>query len=299
MVAGATACAGCGGTEFDADGWCDTCGRRAPVLADHDELDLGAAGAGVTDIGHRHRRNEDAMGIVAMSRATVAVVCDGVSTSSRPDAAAAAAIAAALPALWAALESGGSPSGAIRMAARAAQAAVTALATRGPRGRAEANPPSCTLAAAVLTGTEVTVGWLGDSRAYWLPGGDDPPTCLTADDSLAGRLGPAAAAVPALTSSPYATALLRWLGADAPDARPHLATLRPPGAGRVILCSDGLSRYLSGPDDLAAARGGSDDPLATARALVDFALARGGGDNVTVVVLPFPPPTAIVRGATS
>src|SRR5258707_13508042 len=76
-----------------------------PSSRDHAEVDLGPA-AGVSDRGLRHHRNEDAMALAAEQApdgpAVVAVVCDGVSSSARPDEASQAAAQAALPALMAA-----------------------------------------------------------------------------------------------------------------------------------------------------------------------------------------------------
>jgi PPM family protein phosphatase len=80
------------------EGFCEACGRKLPAGRDHVELNLGLI-AGVTDRGLRHRRNEDAMALAtahgADGPAVVAVVCDGVSTASRPDEASLAAVRAA------------------------------------------------------------------------------------------------------------------------------------------------------------------------------------------------------------
>src|SRR5437763_16871162 len=77
-----------------------------PSSRDHAEVDLGPA-AGVSDRGLRHHRNEDAMAQAAEQApdgpAVVAVVCDGVSSSARPDEAYLVAAQAALPVLVAAV----------------------------------------------------------------------------------------------------------------------------------------------------------------------------------------------------
>ncbi|HMD94754.1 MAG TPA: serine/threonine-protein phosphatase, partial [Trebonia sp.] len=81
-----------------------------PSPRDHAEVDLGPA-AGVSDRGLRHHRNEDAMALAAEQApdgpVVVAVVCDGVSSSARPDEASQAATQAALPVLVAAVHAGG------------------------------------------------------------------------------------------------------------------------------------------------------------------------------------------------
>jgi len=322
-------CASCGGPNIGADGYCESCGARRPAAADHSEVDLGVI-AGVSDIGKRHHHNEDAMGLAATAAATAAVVCDGVSSSNRPDMAATAAATAATHVFAAGLPSlgvgtslgttsvvrpdlnapdtttGGQPTSddgddesgtrevtrteAIELLEEAATDAQEAAA-RAAGGDSGPNPPGTTFVAAVVTAAEVAVGWVGDSRAYWLP---DPGTpgdafCLTVDDTLAGQLR--AAGVIVSPDAPNVAALLRWLGADATDTEPHVASHVPAGPGRVIVCSDGLYRYLPEPDELASATPAG-RPIDVASALVRLAVDAGGQDNVTVVVLPYPPKSA-------
>ena len=277
-----TACPGCGGATFDADEYCDTCGQRRPAALDHRELDLGAV-AGVTDRGIRHARNEDAMGIATGPGLLIGMVCDGVSSSSRPDAASHAAIQAATPVLLAELAEGNLAGEAIVTAARAAQAAAV-LAAGGTPG---SNPPACTFVCAALVLDTITVGWVGDSRAYWLPD-DGEPVCLTADDNLAGRLAAAGVSAEEIPQDRSASALVRWMGADAPDSTPHLRSLTPDGPGRVLVLSDGVFRYRPDAAELAAITPDK-PPMDTARDLVAFALDQGGHDNITAVVMSYPP----------
>jgi serine/threonine protein phosphatase PrpC len=277
-----TACPGCGGTAFDADGYCETCGQRRPAGMDHRELDLDVV-AGVTDRGVRHARNEDAMGIAIGPGVLVGLVCDGVSSSNRADAASHAAVEAATPVLLGELVEGNLAGDAIVTAARAAQAAAV-LAAGGTPGP---NPPACTFVCAALVLDTITVGWVGDSRAYWLPD-DGEPVCLTADDNLAGRLAAAGVSTEEIPQDRSASALVRWMGADAPDSTPHLRSLTPDGPGRVLVLSDGVFRYRRDAAELAAVTPDK-PPMDTARDLVAFALDQGGHDNITAVVMSYPP----------
>jgi serine/threonine protein phosphatase PrpC len=264
----------------DSYGFCPSCGARRVVLAGSAELDLGTV-AGATDVGRRRAANEDALAVARGPGVSAAVVCDGISSATRSDVAAGSAVRAAIGIL---VENGVShaPEAALLRAATRAGAAATARAGV----ELAPNPPSCTLVAGIVTADAVAVGWLGDSRAYWLPA-EGEPRCVTVDDSLAGQLG--AAGVPVTGTDPRSRALLRWIGADAPAGPAHTAVFTPEGPGLLVLCSDGLSHYFDGAADLAAAVPAG-APSSVARTLVDLANARGGHDNVTVAVLPFPLP---------
>lgn len=269
-VTGLPPCVSCGaaGTEIDG-GYCLVCGHRQPGPRDHFEIDLGWV-AGVTDRGRRHRHNEDAVALATHpGGSAVAVVCDGVSTTESPEAASEAAADAALAVLLAAVDDSGGPDDlerAMREAVRAAQDAVAAI----PFGEGADGSPSSTIVAAVTSptpsGTAVVVGWLGDSRAYWLGG---PGQRLTTDHNV-GNGG----------------VLTRWLGRDAPDATPDLVRVDIAGPGTVLLCSDGLWQHAATPAELAALEAFAHERLADrARALVDFANGAGGQDNITVALI--------------
>jgi serine/threonine protein phosphatase PrpC len=282
-------CVHCGETSELDGGFCASCGRRRHVGQDHVEFTLGGVAA-VTDKGRHKRRNEDAVAIGRVGDIAVAVVCDGVTTSVRADQASHAGVDTAIATLLAELDEGSEPAAATAAATRAAAAAVAALA--GPDS--VHSPPSCTYVSAVVTDTEVIVGCVGDSRAYWLADKPDESRQLTTDDSLAGQL--AAAGVLQDDSDdkdPRLSALARWLGADAGDTEPRLTSFRPEGAGRVLLCSDGLHRYLSEAAALAVTAPG--DPADTVRALNQLSLDAGGADNIAIVIMPFPPPAQEAR----
>jgi PPM family protein phosphatase len=282
-------CIACGATEIDSDNYCASCGRAQPGRRDRMEWDLGAV-AGVTDRGRHRSRNEDSMafariGPPAAARAVVAVVCDGVASSVRADEASQAAADAALDVLAGAALDESDLTAANADAVDAAQAIVTELA----RDEHPSTAPSSTYVSAVLTSSSVTVGWVGDSRAYWLSAAGS--RLLTTDDTVAAQL--VAAGMPADEADRVynAHALSSWIGADAREVRPHVMTMSPAGPGALILCSDGLWNYLPEADDLAAklpTDAGQVNPLTAATELTALALELGGQDNITVVVVPYP-----------
>ncbi|MFE7563852.1 PP2C family protein-serine/threonine phosphatase [Kitasatospora sp. NPDC057500] len=296
------ACAHCGLHQVTADGYCEACGGAQPRPRDHMEKAL-AGVAGVSDRGVRHHRNEDSFTVAATSLpggepVVVAVVCDGVSSSDRPDQASETAVDAASESLLSSLEAGTDPTAAMRRAIADAADAVAALATDGTRpSRPDVNAPACTYVSAIAAGGRITIGWVGDTRAYWIP--DDRaaavPFRLTQDDSWAARMVEAGLMGEAEAyADPRAHAITGWLGADAEEVVPHVIGFTPHYPGVLLVCTDGLWNYAEAATDLAyrVRPDARTEPLAAAQDLVKFAVAAGGHDNITVAVLPIDPPAA-------
>ena len=169
---------------------------------------------------------------------------------------------------------------------------ITVAALQGHGGDTSAT----TFVSAVASGYEVTLCWLGDSRAYWLGQAAAESRLLTRDDSVAGGMVAAGLADEAAAmASPHAHVLTRWLGGDAadladdPDRAAHIERYTPPGSGALLICSDGLWNYLPEAADLAglALPKALSDPLGAAADMVKFAVDAGGADNITVVLIPY------------
>ncbi|WP_067482298.1 PP2C family serine/threonine-protein phosphatase [Actinomadura hibisca] len=318
------ACAGCAAPAIDADGYCERCGLRQPAERDHYEIELpGPNGrllaAGGSDRGKRYSRNEDALALAAHPTGVAAVVCDGVGSSPTPHEASAKAAATGADELTGRLGKGEDFEAATRAALIKAADAVAALAPDPD------SAPSCTYVSAVTGPRSVTVGWVGDSRVYWLPtrpAGDGPragaevdtaelaigDTGASEDTADSAALGPARrltdddswAAImverAALTEAeaeahPNAHVITGWLGADAGEVAPHVRTFTVDGPGAVLVCSDGLWNYLPQAEALVQALADASldpagDPLGAVRTLVRRALDAGGRDNITVAVIP-------------
>ena len=146
------------------DGRCSSCGQQLVINADHVEKDLGQV-VGVSDRGLRHQRNEDAFHIAVVPTeagpVAVAIVSDGVSSAPRPDQASLSAVRTGMKVLAEGVQQGEEAGTASQAAVQAAARALTGLA--GPEGA-----PAATYVSAVVTREQITVCWLGDSRAYWL-----------------------------------------------------------------------------------------------------------------------------------
>ncbi|MFD7899537.1 protein phosphatase 2C domain-containing protein [Streptomyces sp. NPDC059743] len=301
--AGAKLCVACRAGRVDTDGYCENCGHAQPRERDHVEQELGAVAA-VSDRGLRHHRNEDAFAVSCAALpdgtpAVVAVVCDGVSSATRPDEASAAAAASANESLLESLARGTHPQQAMHEAIVVAAEAVNSLAPMAASAldgdpHRHRNAPACTIVGAVVASGLLVIGWIGDSRAYWVP--DDrqgPPARLTEDDSWAAQMVAAGLMNEAEAyADERAHAITGWLGADAYELEPHTASFKPDRPGVVVVCTDGLWNYAEGADEMARAlpADAARRPLHAAQVLVGHALDGGGHDNVTVAVLPFAVP---------
>ncbi|MCK9898229.1 PP2C family serine/threonine-protein phosphatase, partial [Frankia sp. AgB32] len=175
---------------------------------------------------------------------------------------------------------------ALRAAAAVAHRSVLDAATL------DGDSPACTFVAAIVTADRVSVGWLGDSRAYLLD--QAGARLLTEDDTLsaaavrAGLLPPEQA-----ETGPGAHTITQWIGSGSSSTVPQVISEELTGPGRVVVCSDGLWNYVSAAQDLAARiaqlpPGAS--ALAVARHLTTVALTAGGADNISVIVIDLPAP---------
>ncbi len=283
---------GAGPEAKGSDGYCSVCGlrwpeARKPLPRDHVELLLTPGFAGMTDRGKRHAINEDALALADVPGVgSVLIVSDGVSSAQRSEEASETAAQTARTVLEAALRDN-SPDAAAAMKA-AILAAHEAACTVPYDPDQPKEPPGATLVAALVRGGLATLGWLGDSRAYWI--GPTESRLLTHDHSWvnavvdAGEMSEAEA-----LRAPEAHAITRCLGllnGDAPE--PTVITVPMTASGWLLLCSDGLWNYAPQTEQVAElvrrVPAGS-DALAICRLLINYALSKGGRDNITVALL--------------
>lgn len=287
-------CHACGAPAdaIDSEGRCADCGVHQREPDRRVEVDVVLA-AGVSDCGCVHQRNDDALHVEALGESVVAIVCDGISSSIAADVAARRAAGAAGRVLSDALRNGDTLGKATEHAIDAAQRAVLSTsASAAAMSTADLDPPSCTFVSAACRGGEIVIGWVGDSRAYWIASTDSRQ--LTVDNSWAEeQIAAGSLSAEQAHSDPRAHSITRWLGTDAPDDPPQIVTLRPQEPGRLLLCSDGLWNYVPSAAGLAALINALPDaaaPVAVAHSLTDTAVGAGGHDNITVAVVDIRPP---------
>jgi serine/threonine protein phosphatase PrpC len=290
VVEGGCRC-GASPDEIDEDGFCGRCGRRVrPRPEDHIEITISADFAAVADRGVRHERNEDRVALRMVGDRFVMVVCDGVSSSNEAQTAA----WAATEAIADALEHSDGEEAAMREAIGAAAERVAELA----RGVTE-DAPSTTAVAALVRDRAAVIGWVGDSRAYWID--DNGARQLTKDHSwLNEALEAGEITMEEAAEDPKAHAITRWLGGDSGEnAEPDVIRFEIPGEGALLLCTDGLWNYAATEEamgnvahDALEGEAGVGAAVKGCRKLVEFAVERGGQDNITAALLKFGPPAA-------
>jgi serine/threonine protein phosphatase PrpC len=216
----------------------------------------------------------------------VLVVCDGVSSSPRSDECAALAAAAVRDMLARHLQTGdvsGGVSGAIVSTAIQAGHDLSCRQLAGVRG----DPPGATIAVAVIFRGKLVVGWVGDSRVYWVsPSGGE---LLTRDHSVVNEVVARGEMTESeAMGSAFAHTITRCIGPlEGEVVEPDVATRDLDGPGWVVVCSDGLWNYTPAVQQLVSVvHAVSSNPNATAlaRALANYGLIQGGQDNISVVV---------------
>jgi PPM family protein phosphatase len=150
-----------------------------------------------------------------------------------------------------------------------------------------------TLTAAFVGDHEISLGHVGDSRAYRFR--DDKLERLTQDHSLVeellrmGKLSPQDA-----EADPRRSIITRALGPE-PTVDVETCTYPAKDGDVYLLCSDGLTGMVSEERVAEVLRARSSLQQA-ARALVDAANAGGGKDNITVVLFKLVDEAAVAPG---
>lgn len=167
--------------------------------------------------------------------------------------------------------------------------AAVQSANRVVHAEAAANPDlsgmGTTITAMMTTHDSAQIVHVGDSRAYLLREGR--LRRLTQDHTVVDRLA-REGKIPAeeVDRHPQRSVLERALGVNPEvDVDVQLLDVRP--GDRLLLCTDGLTSMLD-DDEIRQILLTESDPQTAAQALIDAALAAGGKDNVTAVIVDFP-----------
>jgi protein phosphatase len=217
--------------------------------------------------GRIRRQNEDALG--SFADLGLWVIADGIGGAARG----ALASELAVESIAAEIRRRSGLVEALLMAHRAL------LRVRQPAGEPRLG---ATVVAARMDGSKYEIAWVGDSRAYRCNTGIDR---LTKDHSYVQRLVDEGKLTEAAARRhPKRNTITQAIGAGAFEPRPgHIhGELRHDET--LLLCSDGLTRELE-DEEIFAALSSQRRPQARVDCLIEQANARGGHDNVTVILL--------------
>jgi protein phosphatase len=227
--------------------------------------------AWLTDTGRRRMRNEDAY----VFEPPLFAIADGMGGARAGEIAAGIAAAALRD-------------GRREASDEASLEAVIAEANRRVWERSVADPSTAgmgttvTVALVDAPAEQIVFGHVGDSRAYRLRG--DELEQITTDHSLVAELVESGVLTPEEAERhPQRSAITRAVGTEQ-AIEVDVFTVPAEHGDVVLLCSDGLTDMLSEEDIAAALLEAGRDPEEAARKLVAEANARGGEDNITVVL---------------
>jgi len=165
--------------------------------------------------------------------------------------------------------------------------------------RSESDPElsgmGTTVLAILRAGNKLAMVHLGDSRGYLMR--DGVLTQVTTDHTFVqhlvdiGRITPQEA-----EHHPQRSVVMRVLGDFDPEVTPDLSVREARPGDRWLLCSDGLSGFVSA-ETIEETMASIEDVDACADRLVQLALRAGGGDNITVVLADVIELDAVADGA--
>lgn len=140
-----------------------------------------------------------------------------------------------------------------------------------------------TMTLGLLSGDRMYLGHAGDSRAYLLRQGI--LLRLTEDHSVAGELERAGAIDKAAADAhPLRHVVTNFIGGGKRGVTPDISEIPVAIGDRFLLCTDGLTDLVS-DEEIADILKTEIHPETAAGRLVALALAAGGTDNVTALVI--------------
>jgi protein phosphatase len=153
------------------------------------------------------------------------------------------------------------------------------------RERSEYEGMATTVAAVLVDGSSANLGHVGDSRVYLLRAGRIEQ--LTSDHSWVNeQIQSGVISADQARSHPLRNVVTRALGGK-PDLQVDMQVHKIEAGDVLLLCSDGLTTMITDDDILRLVTEADTDIAKAAQALVAAANARGGEDNITVLLLRF------------
>jgi len=264
-------------------------GLAAMTLAPENEITIGIA----SNISKRPRNEDSSVALHARSNAdhttipvTLAAVADGMGGLHDGDE------ASAITVLWLAetvadtlLDSSQRPD---RLSATSIEHLLAGVISEAHAAViANTEQGGTTLTCALVAGDTATLAHVGDSRAYQLDFVAGEIRQLTHDHTFAYRMAEAGLLTEREAAShPQSHTLYHAIGVNGRCEADIIRCPLTPGSA-ILLCSDGLWRPV-GPDDIYTIVCQADHPQEAAEQLIETAMACGGYDDATAVLVRMP-----------
>ena len=272
---------------------CEHCGAlyKSAVPASSQSKSLAAAYtsyaaspdlAVVSDIGRRHRTNQDAGTVgYGLDGAVILMVADGVSSSDNAEIASSIGVQAAHMTLSTA-NAAESAKATMHRAISDADSSVLSV----PYINTLMAEPQTTIIAALVRDRKATIGWVGDSRAYVISNLDGQ--LLTRDDSwFSDMVDSGMMTREQALADERSHVITQCLGMHDQEMEIHLTEIELAPGQLLLLASDGLWSYFEEPRALALAINTAPpgmDMLGICKHLAQLANTAGGYDNITIAL---------------
>ncbi|MER3473716.1 MAG: Stp1/IreP family PP2C-type Ser/Thr phosphatase [Armatimonadota bacterium] len=238
--------------------------------------------ATASDVGRVRAHNEDSFAVLDSAQLHGAydfalIVADGMGGRNAGEVASKSAVEAVSQAI---LNNAGitDTSALLRFAVEAAHIAIQQRASESPLY----DGMGTTLVIALVKGGQLWVAHVGDSRAYLLRG--ERLLALTEDHTfVAEQVRAGGMSLEQARHSRFRHMLTRAVGTNA-DYTPDVGSTDLEPGDAILLCTDGLTNMLSEEEIAHLLRSHRHRPDHACRRLVESANARGGQDNITVLL---------------
>ncbi len=242
------------------------------------QTELAIEVAALSDVGCHRANNEDSFGYDL--QAQLFVVCDGMGGMAAGEIASRAAV----DQLLLSYEDLCSSDMDIEMKLHQAIVNTNYAVWSAAQENEQLRGMGTTMVAVCIDGCRIVIANIGDSRAYFLRDG----SCVqvTQDHSFAvEQMYNGTTPAPENKDHVSRQFITRAIGVEA-TVLPDLFTAEVQAGDRVLLATDGLTRY-TGEEEIARHLDSEESLIDACRKLVNIAKDQGGSDNVTCLLLHF------------
>ncbi|MDY6825685.1 MAG: Stp1/IreP family PP2C-type Ser/Thr phosphatase [Bacillota bacterium] len=235
----------------------------------------------LTNIGRERVRNEDSCFAVSDGKKALLVVADGMGGHKAGNVASSLAVATAEN-FWQNIDGRELPDREkTRQMVKDFIYEANGLILAEAAGSSTRKGMGTTITAVLLSGRQIIIGHVGDSRAYLI--NNNKIRLLTKDHSLIEQLIASGEIKPEdAINHPQRHILTRALGVER-NPEVDILEMEVDKGAAILLCTDGLTNLVNDQEILAVSTTVS-EPQLLAEKLIEMANDRGGHDNITVVI---------------